>query len=230
MSERLALARSWQGGGLGPREEVILPTDCQDFSPRRISTTFGTEPVGPQSFGPVKQRTVDTSTFWGGVLVGLVVAAIIAFSKRTWQSWLGPTLRATFARGSADVSGDYTGEYWELGDEDYDMQPHDAHPVDRGADGTETIQLQQRGRHIKGRIVREISGVPDRVSTFTGQSADRHINGTYDSTDPKNPERGSFCLKISNGGSTLRGGYLWYNTKEGKETIDYGRYVWKRKK
>ena len=171
--------------------------------------------------------------FWSGVgvavVVALVVALIIAFTKQTWQSWLGSALRSSLARGGADVSGDYTGEYWELGDEGDDVQQDDPYPSGRDPDGTETINLKQRGRRIHGRIVRQVAGGADRVSNFTGESADRHITGTYISTDAKNPERGSFCLKISNGGSTLRGGYLWYNTSEGKETIDYGRYIWRRK-
>ena len=164
-----------------------------------------------------------------GVGVALVVALIIAFARQTWQSWMGSALRASLARGGADVSGDYTGEYWELGDEEDDVQQDDPYPSGRDPDGTETINLKQRGRRIHGRIVRQVAGGADRVSNFTGESADRHITGTYISTDAKNPERGSFCLKISNGGSTLRGGYLWYNTSEGKETIDYGRYIWRRK-
>ena len=171
---------------------------------------------------------MDSSGFWGGGVAGLAVALIVGFTQRTWQSWMGSALRAVLARGSANVSGDYTGEYWELGDEDDHVQPDTAYSPRRAPDGTETIELQQRERRIEGRIIREVAGGADR-STFTGESADRHITGTYDSIDSRNPERGSFCLKISNGGSTLRGGYLWYNTSEGKETIDFGRYVWKRK-
>ena len=163
-------------------------------------------------------------------LVGLIVATVVALSRKSWTAWLRPLFRNMLPVSSADISGDYSAEYWELGDEEYDGV--DGSPSSIKAqqpDGKETISLQQRGRHITGTITRDVEGSGDQISTFTGESADRHITGTYKSTDPKNPERGSFCLKISDGGSTLRGGYLWYNTSEGKESIDYGRYVWKRK-
>ena len=168
---------------------------------------------------------MEFNTFLGGVAASIMAVVVITLVKKIWQSFW---LQGMFSQTSANISGDYTGEYWELGDED-DKQTI---AVDLSAepDGKEKIELLQNGRRISGRIVREVVDGTDRISTFTGESADRHITGTYFSKDPKNPERGSFCLKISNRGSTLRGGYLWYNTSEGKESIDYGRYVWKRKK
>ena len=84
---------------------------------------------------------MDSSGFWGGVVAGLAVALIVGFTQRTWQSWMGSALRAVLARGSANVSGDYTGEYWELGDEDDHVQSDTA--PRRAPDGTETIELQQ---------------------------------------------------------------------------------------
>ncbi len=169
-----------------------------------------------------------TGFIWG-VLGSVVAGAFLAFTRKTWQMWLGSARRNIFARSTADMSGDYDAEYWELGDEELDSSV--VTPVEAAADpdGTEKIALKHTGRYIEGRIVRDVHGMEDRVSTFTGECADLHVTGTYRSTNPTNPERGSFCLKISNGGRVLRGGYLWYNTREGKESVDYGRYVWRRK-
>ena len=164
-----------------------------------------------------------------GFLTGIVVVAVVAFFKKTWSAWLRSAFRNILAPRGADISGDYSAEYWELGEEQYDKSEVPSSVTVGQPSGKETITLQQRGRHISGRITRDIEGAGDQISSFTGECADRHITGTYKSIDPRNPERGSFCLKISNGGSTLRGGYIWYNTSEGKESIDYGLYVWKRK-
>ncbi len=160
-----------------------------------------------------------------GIGIGLAVACIVAFAKKTWQTWLSSVLRNMLARTSVDITGDYAGEFWEEAEEEDPSLPC----VGDGPDGRESITLKQSGRHISGTITRDIVGGPDRVSRFNGECADRHITATYKSTDPKNPERGSFCLKITNGGKTLRGGYLWYNTSEGKESVDYGTYIWTRK-
>lgn len=168
--------------------------------------------------------------FLWGLGVSLAAILIVAFTKKTWSTWLGSKLRAVLPRGGIDISGDYDAEYWEEGEEEgVRDESVEKLSIADNPDGTERIEIIHRGRHISGRIIRDVKGAEDRISAFTGECADRHVTGTYKSMDPKNPERGSFCLKISNGGAALRGGYLWYNTGEGKETIDYGRYVWRRK-
>ena len=75
--------------------------------------------------------------------------------------------------------------------------------VEAGAVRDLLPQLRGRCRGgSRGDRALEFDGVP---RLHPGQSADRHINGTYESTDLKNPERGSFCLKISNGAARYRG-------------------------
>ena len=183
--------------------------------------------------GYLPHLLANGGSFWFGVTASFVGGLILMFLGMTWRTWLGSTIRNMVASTTVDITGDYVGEYWEEGDEDVETGPNGSDETaspNRDPDGTESITLKQQGRHVSGTITRDIPGGADRVAKFVGECADRHVTATYKSTDQANPERGSFCLKITNGGTVLRGGYLWYNTKEGRESVDYGRYVWKRKK
>ena len=172
-----------------------------------------------------------SATYWVlTAIVGLGVAVAAPFIIRALRGWRRSKKPKSLEMEGLNLSENYNAKYWEEGYEDVDTGSiNDTSAVaNRPPDGTENITLRQHGRTIEGEITRTLPTGELRVSKFTGEYADMHITGMYRAKDPRNPERGSFCLKVADRGRILRGGYLWYNTAEGKGSIDFGKYVWEK--
>lgn len=160
--------------------------------------------------------TENVITIFIGVFTGILTAILIWTFVKLVKNVFIPWYQQTIYRG-IDISGRWTSKHEYLGNVIVDQ----------------TIQLEQKGHKIKGTLIskNKIPSKGEDITSFkiVGEIFDNYVDIEYKIEDTKYIGRGSFLLKVKDGGEKLIGGLVAID-RFSTEIITSNKLEWKRKK
>lgn len=156
-----------------------------------------------------------TITIFMGVLSGVFTAALIWVAMSLFNKIVIPWYQQRVYRG-IDISGEWTSNKEYLGKIKVDQ----------------SIQISQKGHRIKGVLISR-NKIPNRGNDTTSFSIDgevfnNYVYIVYKTTDKRYIGRGSFLLKVKEGGDKLWGGLIAIDRFSAK-VMTSEDIEWKRK-
>jgi hypothetical protein len=156
-----------------------------------------------------------TITIFIGVLSGVMTSGLIWTAVKIFNKIIIPWYQQSIYRG-IDISGEWTSKKEYLGKVMVDQ----------------TIQISQKGHRISGSLISR-NKIPskgeDTTSFFIeGEIFDNYVDIEYKTTDKKFIGRGSFLLKVKEGGEKLAGGLVAID-RFSTDIMTSQEIEWKRK-
>lgn len=156
-----------------------------------------------------------TITIFIGVLSGVMTSALIWTTVKLFDKIVIPWYQQSVYRG-IDISGEWTSNKEYLGKVMVDQ----------------TIQISQKGHRITGTLIsrNKIPSKGEDTTSFSieGEIFDNYVDIEYKTTDKKFIGRGSFLLKVKEGGEKLTGGLVAID-RFSTEIMTSQEIEWKRK-